>query len=60
MVATSCWKNISIYGWYPYGRTWGGLEQVKADSGEDVAWNAFGRQVFDTVDIVNNSVYCFY
>ncbi len=54
------WKNISVYGWYPYGRTWGGLEQVEADPGTDFAWNAFGKQVFDEVDIVNNSVYCFY
>jgi len=54
------WRNISIYGWYPYGRTWGGLEQVKAEPGTDFAWNAFGRQVFEEVDLVNNSVYCFY
>jgi hypothetical protein len=54
------WKNISIYGWYPYGRTWGGLEQVEADPGTDIAWNAFGRQIWEHVDIVNNSVYCFY
>jgi len=54
------WRNISIYGWYPYGRTWGGLEQVKADPGTDRAWNAFGRQVYEAIDIVNNSVYCFY
>jgi len=56
----SGWKNISIYGWYPYGRTWGGLEQADAEPGTDHAWNAFGKQVLDAVDIVNNSVYCFY
>ena len=56
----SGWTNISLYGWYPYGRTWGGLETVRADPGTDQAWNAFGRQVLDAVDLVNNSVYCFY
>lgn len=54
------WKNISIYGWYPYGRTWGGLERVEADPGTNQAWNSFGRQIYDAIDIVNNSVYCFY
>jgi hypothetical protein len=54
------WKNLSIYGWYPYGRTWGGLERVEADPGTDQAWNSFGRQVYEAIDIVNNSVYCFY
>jgi hypothetical protein len=54
------WNNISIYGWYPYGRTWGGLEKVEAEPGTNFAWNAFGRQILPVVDIVNNSVYCFY
>jgi hypothetical protein len=54
------WKDISIYGWYPYGRTWGGLEQAQADPGTDFAWNAFGEKIFSEVDIVNNSVYSFY
>lgn len=56
----SGWKNISIYGWYPYGRTWGGLEKVEAEPGTNQAWNAFGKQILDAVDLVNNSVYCFY
>jgi len=56
----SGWKSISIYGWYPYGRTWGGLEKAQADPGTDQAWNAFGRQILEHVDTVNNSVYCFY
>jgi len=56
----SGWRNISIYGWQPYGRTWGGLEKPEIDPGEDHAWNAFGKRIYETVDIVNNSVYCFY
>ena len=54
------WGPISIYGWQPYGRTWGGLEKPEVEPGTDVAWNAFGRQIYDTVDIVHSSVYCFY
>ncbi len=54
------YRNISIYGWAPYGRTWGGLENSEVAPGADHAWNMFGRQIYDVVDIVNNSVYCFY
>lgn len=54
------WSNISIYGWYPYGRTWGGLERAEADPGTNQAWNLFGKRILDAVDVVNNSVYCFY
>jgi hypothetical protein len=54
------WRNISLYGWAPYGRTWGGLETPEAEPGTDHAWNMFGRRIYDSVDIVNNSVYCFY
>ncbi len=54
------WDNISLYGWAPYGRTWGGLERPEAAPGEDFAWNAFGKSIYDATDIINNSVYCFY
>lgn len=54
------WSNISLYGWAPYGRTWGGLEKPEVESGTHHAWNAFGRQIYEVVDIINNSVYCFY
>ncbi len=54
------WRNISLYGWAPYGRTWGGLENPQVAPGVDHAWNMFGRQIYDVVDIINNSVYCFY
>ncbi len=54
------WRNISLYGWAPYGRTWGGLEKPDVDAGTNHAWNAFGRQIYEAVDIINNSVYCFY
>ena len=54
------WHNISIYGWAPYGRTWGGLEKPDVDPGTDHAWNAFGRRIYECVDLINCSVYCFY
>ncbi|MCK5802347.1 MAG: hypothetical protein KAI66_05920 [Lentisphaeria bacterium] len=54
------WRNISIYGWQPYGRTWGGLEKPEVDPGSNHAWNAFGKRIYDTADIIHNSVYCFY
>ena len=57
------WKNISVYGWAPFGRTWGGLEQsaFDADTDEtDEAWQRFGKTIYDNIDIINNSVYCFY
>jgi hypothetical protein len=54
------WRNISLYGWAPYGRTWGGLETSEVAPGADHAWNMFGRQIYDSVDLINNSVYCFY
>ena len=54
------WKNISIYGWQPYGRTWGGLEKPEVGPVTSHAWNAFGKRIYREVDILNNSVYCFY
>ncbi|MFC1596504.1 hypothetical protein ACFL5Q_00970 [Planctomycetota bacterium] len=54
------WRNISLYGWAPYGRSWGGLEKPDVDPGADHAWSMFGKQIYDAVDLVNNSVYCFY
>ena len=54
------WETISLYGWQPYGRAWGGLEKSELDPDDDSAWNAFGRQIYQTVDIVHASVYCPY
>lgn len=54
------WRNISVYGWAPFGRTWWGLEEVVIDPETDWAWNAFGREIYRSVDILNPSVYCFY
>ncbi len=54
------WPTASVYGWEPYGRTWFGLEKSGVENGAQHAWNAFGRQICDAVDVINNSVYCFY
>jgi len=54
------WSDISVYGWAPFRRTWWGLEDATADPATDWGWNAFGRQIYQSVDILNPSVYCFY
>lgn len=55
----SGWKNISIYGWEPAERTWGGLVAEEA-LGADNTWHLFGDQILEEVDVVNHSVYCFF
>lgn len=54
------WKDISVYGWEPFGRIWWGLEKVNLEPETDWAWNAYGKQIYNAVDILNPSVYCFY
>ena len=54
------WRSISLYGWQPFARMYWGLEKVRLDPATDSAWNAFGKQIYDVVDILNPSVYCFY
>jgi len=39
---------------------WHGLQDVRLDPATDWAWNAFGKAIYDAVDILNPSVYCFY
>ncbi len=54
------WKQVGIYGWQPFGRTWGGLEKATYQAGHDQAWELFGKQIYQQVDLVYNSVYSFY
>ncbi|MDQ1318631.1 MAG: hypothetical protein QG588_2293 [Candidatus Poribacteria bacterium] len=54
------WKNISLYGWEPSSRGWWGLEKVNLDPKTDWAWNAYGKNIYESADILNPSVYCFY
>jgi len=54
------WRDISLYGWQPFARTYFGLEKVALDPATDWAWNAFGKAIYGAVDILNPSVYCFY
>ena len=54
------WRGISVYGWQPFGRRYWGLDKARVDPATDWAWHAFGRQIYDAVDILNPSVYCFY
>ncbi len=54
------WRDISVYGWQPFRRTYWGLEKVTLDPETDWAWNGFGKMIYEAVDILNPSVYCFY
>jgi hypothetical protein len=54
------WKQVGIYGWQPFGRTWGGLENATYQAGHNQAWELFGKQIYQQVDLVYNSVYSFY
>lgn len=56
----SGWRNISLYGWQPFARTWWGLEDAQVDPGTYGRWQRFGRDIYRAVDILNPSVYCFY
>lgn len=53
-------RNVSLYGWAPYGRAWYGLEQATVGGPDDWAWHNFGKEIYDHVDLINHSVYCFY
>jgi hypothetical protein len=54
------WKNVSVYGWAPYARTWFGLDEPEVQPATDFAWNAYGQDIYDSISLINNSVYCFY
>lgn len=54
------WNNLSIYGWEPFANRWFGLETANPDPSTDFAWNTFGRRIYDVVDIINPSLYCYY
>ncbi|MBD3293562.1 MAG: hypothetical protein GF393_11615 [Armatimonadia bacterium] len=54
------WRDISVYGWQPFSRTFWGLGEATADPATHFGWNAYGRRIYDAVDILNPSVYCFY
>ncbi|MFP3903977.1 MAG: hypothetical protein ACLFWB_07025 [Armatimonadota bacterium] len=54
------WKDISVYGWQPFPRTWHGLAEANVDPETYHPWTAYGRQIYEAVDILNPSVYCFY
>jgi hypothetical protein len=54
------YPQVSIYGWYTVPRTWWGLEKLKPDPASDWAWNAYGRSIYPTIDLIHPSVYFFY
>lgn len=54
------YKNLSIYGWAPVARGWYGLENATVNPQTDFAWNAYGKAIYDAVDVLNPSVYAYY
>ena len=54
------WKNISLYGWQPFGRMWFGIDKATAEPETYWPWLKYGQQIEAAVDILNPSVYCFY
>ncbi|MFP4055384.1 MAG: hypothetical protein ACLF0G_00770 [Candidatus Brocadiia bacterium] len=54
------WHNISVYGWQPFRRTYWGLEEARVHPATHWPWTAFGRRIYEAVDVLNPSVYCFY
>ncbi|NOY79455.1 MAG: hypothetical protein GXP31_00470 [Kiritimatiellaeota bacterium] len=53
------WRNISLYGWQPFPRTYWGIAKAKKGA-RPWQWDKFGQSVYRAVDIINPSVYCFY
>ena len=51
-------KKIGIYGWAPVERAWFPMLADEPLSRE--AWERYGKEVSDAVDVVHNSVYCPY
>jgi hypothetical protein len=54
------WKDLSIYGWCPIRTIWWDLEKLRVDPKTDWRWNRYGKQIYEVLDILNPSVYCYY
>ena len=54
------WARIGIYGWQPFQRIWWGLEDVSTKGLPGWQWHAYGRQIYESVDVLFPSLYCFY
>ena len=53
------WSEVTIYGWSPFARTWGGVSKL-GNPESNLHWDVFGQPLMASVDKVNCSVYCFY
>lgn len=51
---------VGIYGWSPFPKTWFGLEVADPDPATDFFWNAYGRTVYEHVDVLYPSLYNYY
>ena len=54
------WEHISIYGWQPSPRTWHGLRTDEIFQRTAWRWERYGRDIYEEIDLLNPSVYCFY
>lgn len=54
--------GYGIYGWAPFARQWSGLETATDDpaNANNWRWQRYGSLVYDEVDTLYPSVYCFY
>ena len=51
------WRDVAIYGWAPFPRTWWGLDRPLDGPVQRFEWKAYGRQIYAAVDAIHPSVY---
>ncbi|MEM7166481.1 MAG: hypothetical protein AAF581_13530 [Planctomycetota bacterium] len=54
------WTGYGMYGWQPFARQWFGLDTATGDPATDWRWSRFGSVIYDEVEVLYPSVYCFY
>ena len=42
------YRNLSVYGWEPFPRTWWGLDQLQFDPAAYAPWLLYGREIHDS------------
>ena len=51
-------QNIGIYGWQPFHKAW--VPMIRNLPLPRDGWEAFGKRIYQHVDVIHNSVYCPY
>ncbi|MHC5040060.1 MAG: hypothetical protein ACYTHM_22360 [Planctomycetota bacterium] len=54
------WTGYGIYGWQPFARQWFGLDTATGDPQTYWRWTRFGSRIYDEVEALYPSIYCFY